>query len=865
MIVVVVANHSGRWVSIFLLLFILFLHNLADASEFGVGGLLTLDPDLPRYVPGEILVAYKPATSESAIQDMHNRHGGMFRYPSFSGRFERVKFDSRRSVEEIVAAYQREPSVDYAEPNYMAYAFFTPNDPLFANQWNFHSPHTNGVNKGGANLELAWNTATGQGVIVAVVDTGVAYEDFQNFRQAPDFAGVSFVPGHDFVDGDSHPNDENGHGTHVAGTIAQRTNNGFGTAGAAFGCSIMPVRVLNKDGAGTFADIVDGIDFAVENGADVINLSLGSDQPVETVERSLGEAHAKGVTLVCAAGNEFFSGSPTSFPAAYDAFCITVAAVRMDGQRAPYSNLGDYIDLAAPGGDLTVDQDGDGFADGVLQQTFMEDPQDFRFWFFQGTSMAAPHVSAAAAILISNGVTDPDDVAEALMFSARDMGPAGWDNGHGWGILDVNAALNYVSRPIHNVGILTIRTLREPMSGELSPVIVTIRNHSNQPENVEVSLKNAAGNKIVPSQSTRVELGSSFEFIFQWDTTGLPLGDYELNAEVSQLPGETDLTDNSRTITPTIVTEDSLTMYVEDIEIHTFEGTIAWSAIADVAIVSKGGRPVEGTLVFGTWSDPANNSTFSVTDTNGVARLSTGPIFGEQEEINLTVDNAVKQGWKFDPKDMTIEFPPWDVNRDGVINIIDIVLVGQDFGEIMVMPQESNPDVNGDGRIDIRDVIIVAQHFGEVSSTAPPAQDMWSIAPQHLSVLVRLYGIMENNPESSPGFLDTKQLIHNFILNARANKTEAFQNYPNPFNPETWIPYQLARDSKITVRIYDTNGKNIRTLSLGHKSAGIYMTKGRAAYWDGKNGAGERMASGIFFYTVQAGKFSATRKMVMQE
>lgn len=212
-----------------------------------------------------------------------------------------------------------------------------------------------------------------------------------------------------------------------------------------------------------------------------------------------------------------------------------------------------------------------------------------------------------------------------------------------------------------------------------------------------------------------------------------------------------------------------------------------------------------------------------------------------------------------------MEFPPWDVNRDGVISIFDIVLIGQYFGEIIAVPQEPNPDVNGDGRVDVRDIVLVVQHFGEVYLLMAPSQDLCSMDPLHLPVLLRLYGIMENSPDSSPGFLDAKQLIQSFILSTRADRTEAFQNYPNPFNPETWIPYQLAENSEVTVRIYDANGKNIRKLGLGYKSAGIYMTKGRSAHWDGRNAAGERVASGIFFYTVQAGDFSATRKMVVQE
>ena len=145
---------------------------------------------------------------------------------------------------------------------------------------------------------------------------------------------------------------------------------------------------------------------------------------------------------MCAAGNEFDQGSPPSYPAAYDDYCIAVGATRYDETRAFYSNVGSYLDVVAPGGDTSVDQDGDGYGDGVLQQTFNEDPNDFRYWFFQGTSMAAPHVSGAAALIASGGITNPDTIRKILETTAKDLGPAGWDPEYGWGLIDVGAALN---------------------------------------------------------------------------------------------------------------------------------------------------------------------------------------------------------------------------------------------------------------------------------------------------------------------------------------------------------------------------------------------------------------------------------------
>ena len=166
----------------------------------------------------------------------------------------------------------------YAEPNYIAKATFVPNDTFFSLQW-----HLDNTSNGGIHAQEAWEFSTGAGVTVAVVDTGVAYENYQIYVQAPDLAGTTFVAGYDFINNDAHANDDNNHGTHVAGTIAQSTNNALGTAGVAFGATIMPVKVLAANGSGSYAAVASGIIFAADNGAQVINMSLSGPSPSQTL------------------------------------------------------------------------------------------------------------------------------------------------------------------------------------------------------------------------------------------------------------------------------------------------------------------------------------------------------------------------------------------------------------------------------------------------------------------------------------------------------------------------------------------------------------------------------------------------------
>ena len=364
-------------------------------------------------------------------------------------KFQVVELPPGKSILEAKAEFELDENIEYAEPNYIAYAFFVPNDPFYPFQWHFNNPVF-----GGIKTEAAWDVSKGANVVVAVIDTGIAYENFddpsgRSFFQAPDFSGSCFVPGYDFVNNDTHANDDNSHGTHVAGTIAQRTNNDLGVAGVAFESCLMPVKVLNKFGSGTFANVAAGIRFAADNGAKVINLSLGGSASSQTLLDAVAYAYNRGVTIVAAAGNS--GTNVVSYPAAFDDYVIAVGATRFDETLAYYSSFGNSLDLVAPGGDLTVDQNNDGYADGVLQNTFnpnTKNPSDFAYWFFQGTSMASPHVAGTAALLIARGTaTIPTQVRTALESTAKDLGVPGLDPVYGWGLVDAASALAWTGTP----------------------------------------------------------------------------------------------------------------------------------------------------------------------------------------------------------------------------------------------------------------------------------------------------------------------------------------------------------------------------------------------------------------------------------
>ncbi|MEQ8768853.1 MAG: S8 family serine peptidase [Planctomycetota bacterium] len=313
-----------------------------------------------------------------------------------------------------------------AEFNYLATAFANVNDPLRSFQWHFDNVQAN----------AAWDLSTGAGVTVAVLDSGLD-------PSGPDGLGCT-VAGFDFANNDANPFDGDGHGTHVSGTIGQASNNNVGVAGLAYGCCVMPVKVLDDSGNGDFADIAEGVFYAVDNGAEVINMSLGTNArfgvtSIPAMDAALDYAYANGVTVVCASGNDG-NRKNVSYPAIYPT-TIAVGATGFSNGLVSYSNRGTGIDMVAPGGDLGADANGDGYADGVLQET-TAGTGTFGYYFFQGTSMASPHVAAAAAMLIAHGTAStPDDVYEALTQSAT--GGGSWNKNTGYGLLQAHSALTY--------------------------------------------------------------------------------------------------------------------------------------------------------------------------------------------------------------------------------------------------------------------------------------------------------------------------------------------------------------------------------------------------------------------------------------
>ena len=343
------------------------------------------------------------------------------------GQLYSVSFPPENNPQDVAALLEQDPTVEYAEPNYIAgitgeprrvSAQFTPNDPYFRFQWNFQN----------IQMPIAWEANTGENVIVAIVDTGI---DFNT----PDLANTQHLQGYDFANNDPDPTDDQGHGTHVAGTVAQSTNNAVGVTGVAYNARLLPVKALGSNGQGSYENIIKGIVYAVDQGARVINMSLAGRSSSDALREAVEYAHNRGVVVVAAAGN---SSGPVEYPAAYDELVVAVGATGLDNALAPYSNFGPQIDLVAPGGNVDVDLNQDSYADGVLQQTF-QTPGDYKYLFFEGTSMASPHVAGLAALILSLKPSAlPAEVEDIMTRSALNLGSA---DQFGAGLIQAGTAL----------------------------------------------------------------------------------------------------------------------------------------------------------------------------------------------------------------------------------------------------------------------------------------------------------------------------------------------------------------------------------------------------------------------------------------
>ena len=437
--------------------------------------------DTLPYVRGSIIVKFKDDATRGAMTAATAQVAGTIADRSSWADFDIVDIPADVDAEAAAAAMRARPDVEYAQPRYRNHAMARPNDTLYGNQWNFPA----------IDMERAWDIQPGASaeIIVAVLDSGMAFQSGSvryisrfpfrvtpngplypalgqvdvPFAAAPELGAsgsTRFASPRDFIWNDDLPVDLDGHGTHVAGTIGQLTNNGNGTAGMAYNVRLMPVKVIQgtwddifgSPFVGTDDVVARGVRYAADNGAKVINLSIGREEggPAPVVTDAIRYAVDRGVFVAVASGNTRADGNQPNRlaqPAPDIAGMVAVGAVGRTLNIAFYSTTGPYVELAAPGGD----QRQGGVSAGILQQTLDLDmletytrpprADSFAFEYFQGTSMATPHVSGFAALLMQQGITNPAAIEAAMKQFSTDRGATGSDDLYGFGLINPRATL----------------------------------------------------------------------------------------------------------------------------------------------------------------------------------------------------------------------------------------------------------------------------------------------------------------------------------------------------------------------------------------------------------------------------------------
>jgi serine protease len=856
-----------------------------------------------EYVPGEVLVKYKEGISLQKMVDLESTLGTLV-LSDHRGGVKKLSVPAGKTEQELISILKQDPQVEYAELNTICHAFMTPNDPYYSPyQWNFPK----------VNCPSAWDISTGTGVVVGILDAGIAYEDYPvpsnetntvqagvtSYVRAPDLAGTAFTLGYDFINNDSHPNDNNGHGTHVAGTVAQTTNNSYGVAGMAFSCTLMPVKVLDHTGSGTAQTLADGLYWATDNGAQVINMSLGwpaGYNPGSTVQNAIIYAYDHGVVLVASSGNE--GVSQVSYPAAYSQV-IAVGATRYDDQLSYYSQYGSAQELVAPGGDLNVDQNGDGYGDGILQQSFepydpgppvvLANPTSFSWWFYTGTSQAAPHVSALIAMMIANGQTGIENIRTILHETAVDLGSSGWDQTFGYGRIDAYAALtygggvqaNFVGNPTSGCVPLTV-SFTDQSTGDITSWSWTFGDGGTS-----------------TAQSPSHQYASAGNYTVSLSVTG---------------PGGSDTETKTNYIT------------ARTVPVANFSGspTSGYAPLTVVFTDQSSGSPTSWSWNFGdagtsTSQNPSHQYTTAGTYT--VTLTASNSCGSDLETKTNYITVSVSPGYCDDFNDGNIS--NW-VNKSGTWTATGGYMKGNSntsnarttspFGSFSAATIEADvrmnsgrsqrnsrilfayvnsnnyrfiegDDVNNRWRIyeRVSGINYTRATFSRTISTAQWYHVKLDAAANG-NVTLTVGGVALGSYKFSSavsglvgcGFNNANSDFDNFCVTAVSAlsyadqtqeltaKTQGFipeqyqldQNYPNPFNLSTTISFSLSTPSEVDLTIYNIMGQKIKTIAQGWYEAGSHTVT-----WDGKNETGSVVASGIYFYKLNAGNIVITKKM----
>ena len=531
-----------------------------------------------------VIIGFK-STPGPADKAMVHGHGGDIKYS-----YTIINAIAAKLPGPAIENIQKNPRVTYVEMDGEVHTLDTELD----NSWGVKHIGAGTVHDSGNK---------GSGVKVAILDTGIDYTHSD--------LDANYQGGYDYVNDDAYPMDDNGHGTHCAGIVAAE-DNVEGVVGVAPEAHLYGVKVLDNSGSGYGSDLIAGIQWSVNNGIEVISMSLGSDVGSRSLKKACDNAYSSGVLLVASAGNDGYSPGKgnVDYPARYDSV-IAVAATDSNDNRASFSSTGPDVELAAPG---------------VSVYSTIPGNYDTK----SGTSMACPHVAGTAALVIASG---EGDVRQCLKDTADDLGAAGKDNLYGYGLVDAD----------------------EAALGDLVPV-VDIENPADESTvsgtavTIEVSASDDIGVDKVEycivsggSQSMAYNSGTGY-WEATWDSTSVTDGIRTITATATNTIGQT----STDSITVEVDNTPN-TMYIDSIEMSKETRGKNTNAIATVTIRDSTDNPVEGATVSGYWSGLTSDSDAGATDVNGEVALKSDRVKDASGTFTFTVNDVIKEGWTYEP------------------------------------------------------------------------------------------------------------------------------------------------------------------------------------------------------------------------
>jgi type VII secretion-associated serine protease mycosin len=450
------------------------------------------------YVEGELIVKFKPGVNPDTVAEVVN---GDIAAGTASGSIDvsSIELAPGATVAKELPKLLADSRIEYAEPNYIGTVFETPSDARYAEQW--YVPRIK--------ADQAWNTTTGSpSKVVAVIDTGVDSDH-------PDLA-TNLISGFNTIDNTTNTEDIYGHGTHVTGIIAATMNNGQGIAGIAASSKIMPLKAMNDSGTGSLLDVIEAIQWAADHGASIINMSLGFSSYSQAMQDAVNYANSHGVLVVAAAGNN--NSSAASYPAALNNV-ISVVATDQNNAKASFSNYGSTVDISAPGTEILSTVPGGGYE------------------YKQGTSMASPVVAGAAALVWAHHPElDTADLTRLLMTTTVDLGAAGRDNTFGYGLVDVNAAMN--TDPNANTLGLRFNQISANPFGPTGSNTTSVSYSLDKAASISIKIYDSAMNLVKTVQTNTAKNAGTYTFTWNGKNNSnvlVPSGDYQIELDASAI------------------------------------------------------------------------------------------------------------------------------------------------------------------------------------------------------------------------------------------------------------------------------------------------------------------------------------------